>query len=697
MQVRIVDRVVPPSDGKVLVPLAMRKLPLGSIRPEGWLKRQLEIALEGLPGRLWKTGKFLGEGNGWLHPEKIFIGSWASGDRPWEEQAYYLRTLVPLAVQTGDPVTLGVAEKYMRKMLESREPDGWFGPQSLKHSRSDDPEEKIPMLDLWPHMVVCEAVLDWYEYTREPRYLAMLRDFMHFCLRVPENEFMSLPKPGKGFSWLTSIQFPRACDMLPSLYRVMELAGDDELLPLAHKFYRHWGGPATEFMSSHTVNFAQLFTYRSLYSRASNLAWHRKSADYWYEEHMSVWGTLPRGAFCADENIRRGCTDPRYGMESCTFSELCRSFSYLGELNMECRWADRTEDLLFNHYPAAHTRDMKKVHYVTSPNQVMLDDFLSHNVANASHMFAYTDTRDRCCLHNAGLAWPRMAEYMMTAVCDGGVCAWLHGPCSAELKAGREGKTVRWVSETQYPFRDRVTFTFHGESPAAFPFYMRIPRWCGRSVLKINGEEAHWDGEAAGKFLAAEREWTDGDRVELYLPSKITLSENIRSGGVTVDKGPFSYSLLIPERENLVVSSSEKEKLAWKKPWNEENGRAGDVWTELLPAGPWNYGLLPEEGFSCEELPVSGKYVFDWRTPPLRIRAKGRKIPGWKLQDHMCAPLQESPVRSGEPTEEIFLIPLGCARLRLSVFPVISDEETARVWKDVPEETDMDSRPALRI
>ena len=129
----------------------------------------------------------------------------------------------------------------------------------------------------------------------------------------------------------------------------------------------------------------------------------------------------------------------------------------------------------------------------------------------------------------------------------------------------------------------------------------------------------------------------------------------------------------------------------------EELSERTETRTELLPAGPWNYGLLPEEGFSCEELPVSGKYVFDWRTPPLRIRAKGRKIPGWKLQDHMCAPLQESPVRSGEPTEEIFLIPLGCARLRLSVFPVISDEETARVWKDVPEETDMDSRPALRI
>ena len=45
-----------PEEG--LTPLAMKKLPAGAIHPSGWLERQMQIALQGLPGQLWKTGVF---------------------------------------------------------------------------------------------------------------------------------------------------------------------------------------------------------------------------------------------------------------------------------------------------------------------------------------------------------------------------------------------------------------------------------------------------------------------------------------------------------------------------------------------------------------------------------------------------------------------------------------------------------------
>ena len=78
------------------------------------------------------------------------------------------------------------------------------------------------------------------------------------------------------------------------------------------------------------------------------------------------------------------------------------------------------------------------------------------------------------------------------------------------------------------------------------------------------------------------------------------------------------------------------------------------------------------------------------------IRAKDKKIPNWKLQDHMCAKLQRSPVRSQEVTEELTLIPMGCARLRLTVFPVISSEDFANEWVEVPEFTALADRPKGR-
>ena len=202
MKISIVEKLEQKFPETGLTPLAMKKLPAGKIKPAGWLKRQLEIALQGLPGQLWKKGEFLKDSNGWLNPEKIYIGSWNNTDRPWEEQAYYLRTLTLLAIYTQDDETCALVDKYMIKMLESREEDGWFGPQSLKYFHSDDPEEKETMLDLWPHMVMSEAVLSWYEYTGEKKYLDMLHRFLHFCLALPDDRFIPARKPGKSFSWM---------------------------------------------------------------------------------------------------------------------------------------------------------------------------------------------------------------------------------------------------------------------------------------------------------------------------------------------------------------------------------------------------------------------------------------------------------------------------------------------------------------
>ena len=49
-------------------------------------------------------------------------------------------------------------------------------------------------------------------------------------------------------------------------------------------------------------------------------------------------------------------------------------------------------------------------------------------------------------------------------------------------------------------------------------------------------------------------------------------------------------------------------------------------------------------------------------------------------------------VYSDEPAEEVDLIPMGCARLRISCFPVVSEDPGANRWQKVPEHVPIEER-----
>ena len=86
---------------------ALRLLPVGAVRPSGWLADQLRLQAEGLTGRLEEIWPDVGPRSAWL-----------GGDgEDWERGPYYLDGLVPLAHLTGDQALLAKATRWIESML----------------------------------------------------------------------------------------------------------------------------------------------------------------------------------------------------------------------------------------------------------------------------------------------------------------------------------------------------------------------------------------------------------------------------------------------------------------------------------------------------------------------------------------------------------------------------------------------------
>ena len=67
----------------------------------------------------------------------------------------------------------------------------------------------------------------------------------------------------------------------------------------------------------------------------------------------------------------------------------------------------------------------------------------------------------------------------------------------------------------------------------------------------------------------------------------------------------------------------------------------------------------------------SAKFIPTTDDPPLVLTARGIKIPEWIIRDNSADLPPLSPVKPIGDPEKITLIPYGCARLRITEFPVM--------------------------
>ncbi len=651
-----------------LQPEAYIKLPVGAIKPEGWLKEYLVRQRDGLTGNLGKISAWLQkEDNAWL--SKNGEGKWG-----WEEVPYWLKGYGNIAYILDDPQMLAETKIWIEGALSSQRADGNFGPKSFDGKNQD----------FWANMIMLYCLQSYYEYSNDQRVINLMTNYFKYQLSVPDENFIN------GY-W----QALRGGDNLHSVLWLYNHTGDQFLLELAEKLHRctkSWiarnyvkhagnhpqsGNPEWYKLLPdwHNVNVAQGFREPATYYQLSKNK-HDKEATYEvFNIIRNYFGQVPGGMFGSDEVARPGYDDPHQGIETCGLVEQMNSDEHLLRITGDLMWADHAENVAFNMYPAAVTPDFKTLHYLTAPNMVQCDDKNhSPGVMNEGPFFMYNPFSSRCCQHNHAQGWPYYIENLWMATPDQGAFAALYAACNTNIKVAN-GKEVKLVEKTNYPFDEHISITLHTNEKVQFPLYLRIPGWCKNASVLINGEVQASKPEA-GKALKIEREWKNNDQISIQLPMEITVdkwAENKNS--VSINYGPLSFSLKI--KENYIQKKSDQTAISDSK-W--QKGADTSQWPswEIFPESDWNFGLMlntqnPGKSFEIvrKDWPKSN-FPFTQEEVPLVLKAKARQIPAWIMDKHfLCGKLPQSPVISNEPEVEVELIPMGAARLRISSFPTI--------------------------
>ncbi|MGU3472587.1 beta-L-arabinofuranosidase domain-containing protein [Paenibacillus sp. D51F] len=611
---------------------AYETLPLGRIVPLGWMKDQLLLQADGLTGHLEEHWDDVGPGNGWIG---------GSGES-WERGPYYLDGLVPLAYLLQDERLIAKARRWIEWSLASQREDGSFGPDRIESVNQDIDKSQ----DWWHYMIMMKVMIQYEEATGDSRIVPFLIRFFRYMHRNIQDHPLKDWAVPRGAELMLALHWTYRRSPEPFLLELSQTVSEQttdwtailERFPFWRKV-EHWDH------RTHVVNVAMGIKTPGLLYELTGDEKLRSAVHCGIDSLMAYHGQA-HGMFSGDEWLSG--THPSQGVELCAVVEYMFTLEQLVRIFGDGRFGDILEKVAFNALPAAISADWTSHQYDQQVNQIMCS-VAKRNWSNGDEANLFgLEPNFGCCTANMHQGWPKLAAHAWMSDRRGGLAAVSYIPCVVKAAVG-SGSEAELTVSGGYPFRENVSIGLSLAGPERFALHLRIPAWCGEPALSINGK--HVQLQAVNGFAIVEREWKDGDVIELSLPMKVELASR-NMDALSVERGPLVYAL--PIGENWLPHIRREKFSDW----------------EIYPTTAWRYGLMEDAGFEFASGEIPSQ-PFLAAHSPVKLKTKGKLVRNWPMAGNNADSPPLNPATEGQEEQELILVPYGGAKLRIGEFPRI--------------------------
>ena len=640
---------------------AFISFPPGDVTPSGWIKDWAETAANGITGHLDEYSTAFAEAWKGENFEAKGVGPDGTG-WPLEQASYWLDGAVRLAYILKDTALIIKVSKRLDYVVNGVLNGGesfiyWKNIKGVlidttKNTRTVGRNPTI--FNNWAHSHMGRALVAYYQATHNKRILkALVKVYEHFPI---------------GELWSDFSDVSGACNIDPMIDTYL-MSGDKTILDNIISFSKRvsYNNVAERWSKGKLAPGHNVVYYEDIRIPALLYDWTGNKTDLDASVKAIEWGErkylLPVGILSGEEwHAGIGATR---NIETCDVSTSEWTFLEMLRITGDKNYSDRIEKIFFNAAAAPVDREFKTMCYYQSLNRYsnsLPGVKPTHPSVKNSYEYTKIGCEVLCCVGNLNRIIPNYIMNMWMATTDNGLAATLYGPCKLHTKIAND-ISVNIDCQTSYPFNELINMSVDPESEIKFPLYLRVPEWCQNPEIKVNGTAIDAQQEDKG-FIRISRLWKKNDKITLHFPMKVKVVKGretpypqvsyfdngrIIAKDTTISNpyecvyyGPLLFSLAIPDQNP----------------------------NKTMPNAKFNYALDVNSNDAANQIKVIRQAMpvkWDWSlNAPVQLRVKAKEF-DWEPTENQPLPIE--PV-SGKISTEINLVPYGCTKFRVTMFPV---------------------------